>query len=59
MCIPNTGDYDIISMLDNLKNIEIDGRQLYYVEQGEKGLPVVIFIHGSLDYYLCWQTDDI
>lgn len=41
-------------MPNNLKNIEINGRQLYYVEQGE-GQPPVIFIHGGLDDYRCWQ----
>jgi non-heme chloroperoxidase len=44
---------------NNLKNIEINGRQLHYVEQGEDGQqqqqPPVIFIHGSLDDYRCWQ----
>ncbi len=41
-------------MSTNLKNIEINGRQLHYVEQGE-GQPVIIFIHGGLDDYRCWQ----
>ena len=44
---------------NNLKNIEIDERQLHYVEQGggEEGQqhPAVIFIHGGLDDYRCWQ----
>jgi len=43
---------------NNLKNIEINGRQLHYVEQGEgqqQQQPPVIFIHGSLDDYRCWQ----
>jgi non-heme chloroperoxidase len=41
---------------NNLKNIEINGRQLHYVEQGEEGQqPPVIFIHGGLDDYRCWQ----
>ncbi len=40
-------------MPNNLKNIEIDGRQLHYVEQGD-GQPV-IFIHGGLDDYRTWQ----
>jgi non-heme chloroperoxidase len=42
---------------NNLKNIEINGRQLHYVEQGEEGQqpPVIIFIHGGLDDYRCWQ----
>jgi non-heme chloroperoxidase len=34
-------------------NIEIDGRQLHYVQQGD-GQPV-IFIHGGLDDYRTWQ----
>jgi non-heme chloroperoxidase len=43
-------------MPDNLKNIEINGRQLHYIEQGEDGQqPPVIFIHGGLDDYRCWQ----
>jgi non-heme chloroperoxidase len=42
-------------MPNNIKNIEINGRQLHYVEQGEDGQPVVIFIHGGLDDYRCWQ----
>jgi len=41
-------------MPNNLKNIKINGRQLHYVEQGE-GQPPVIFIHGGLDDYRCWQ----
>jgi non-heme chloroperoxidase len=41
-------------MSTNLKNIEINGRQLHYVEQGE-GQPVIVFIHGGLDDYRCWQ----
>jgi non-heme chloroperoxidase len=41
-------------MPNNLKNIEINGRQLHYVEQGE-GQPPIIFIHGGLDDYRCWQ----
>jgi non-heme chloroperoxidase len=45
-----------IPMLNNLKNIEINGRQLHYVEEGEEGQqPPVIFIHGGLDDYRCWQ----
>jgi non-heme chloroperoxidase len=43
---------------NNLKNIEINGRQLHYVEQGEgqqQKQPPVIFIHGGLDDYRCWQ----
>ncbi len=42
-------------MPNNLKNIKINGQQLHYVEQGEDGHPVIIFIHGSLDDYRCWQ----
>jgi len=41
-------------MSNNLKNIEINGRQLNYVDQGE-GQPAIIFIHGGLDDYRCWQ----
>jgi pimeloyl-ACP methyl ester carboxylesterase len=41
-------------MPNNLKKIKINGRQLHYVEQGE-GRPPVIFIHGGLDDYRCWQ----
>ena len=37
----------------NLMNVQIDGRQLHYVEQG-KGQPV-IFVHGSLNDYRSWQ----
>ena len=44
-------------MPSNLKTIEINGRQLHYVEQGgEAGQqPAIIFVHGSLDDYRCWQ----
>jgi non-heme chloroperoxidase len=43
-------------MSNNLKNIEINGRQLHYVEEGEEGQqPPIIFIHGGLDDYRCWQ----
>jgi non-heme chloroperoxidase len=44
-------------MSDNVKNIEINGRQLHYVDQGGEGrqTPVIIFIHGGLDDYRCWQ----
>jgi pimeloyl-ACP methyl ester carboxylesterase len=41
-------------MSNNLKNIEINGRQLHYVEQGD-GQKSVLFIHGGLDDYRCWQ----
>jgi pimeloyl-ACP methyl ester carboxylesterase len=41
---------------NNLKNIKINGQQLHYVEQGEDGQqPAIIFIHGGLDDYRCWQ----
>jgi non-heme chloroperoxidase len=41
----------------NPKNIEINGRQLHYVDQGVEGrqTPAIIFIHGGLDDYRCWQ----
>src|ERR687895_45112 len=43
-------------MPDNVKTMEIGGRQLHYVDQGEEGQsPVIIFIHGGLDDYRCWQ----
>jgi non-heme chloroperoxidase len=44
-------------MYDNVKNIEINGRQLHYVDQGGEGrqTPAIIFVHGSLDDYRCWQ----
>jgi non-heme chloroperoxidase len=44
-------------MSDNVKNIEINGRQLNYVDQGGEGrqTPAIIFIHGGLDDYRCWQ----
>ncbi|HJU95243.1 MAG TPA: alpha/beta hydrolase [Nitrososphaera sp.] len=44
-------------MSDNVKNIEINGRQLHYVEQGggEGQQPVIVFVHGGLDDYRCWQ----
>jgi pimeloyl-ACP methyl ester carboxylesterase len=38
-----------------VKNIEIDGRQLHYVDQGEGKQQTIIFIHGGLDDYRCWQ----
>jgi pimeloyl-ACP methyl ester carboxylesterase len=42
-------------MPNNPKNIEIGGRQLHYVDQGEEGQQPIIFIHGGLDDYRCWQ----
>jgi non-heme chloroperoxidase len=43
-------------MSNNPKIIKIGGRQLHYVDQGEEGQsPVIIFIHGGLDDYRCWQ----
>jgi non-heme chloroperoxidase len=42
-------------MSNNPKIIEIGGRQLHYVEQGEEGQQPIIFIHGGLDDYRCWQ----
>ncbi|MDQ5877176.1 MAG: alpha/beta hydrolase, partial [Thermoproteota archaeon] len=43
-------------MPDNVKTMEIGARQLHYVDQGEDGQqPVIIFIHGGLDDYRCWQ----
>jgi pimeloyl-ACP methyl ester carboxylesterase len=43
-----------LAISNNLKNLEINGLQLHYVEQGE-GQPPVLFIHGGLDDYRCWQ----
>ena len=42
---------------NNPKIIEIGGRQLHYVDQGGEGrqTPAIIFIHGGLDDYRCWQ----
>ena len=53
----NTEDCDIISMSNNNpKSIEINGRQLHYVDQGGGNhTPAIIFIHGGLDDYRCWQ----
>jgi non-heme chloroperoxidase len=53
----NRGDCDTISMSNNNpKSIEINGRQLRYVDQGEgQQQPPVVFIHGGLDDYRCWQ----
>jgi non-heme chloroperoxidase len=53
----NTGDCDINPMSNNNpKSIEINGRKLHYIEQGgESQQPPVIFIHGGLDDYRCWQ----
>jgi hypothetical protein len=42
-------------MSDNVKNIEINGRQLHYLDQGEGKQQAIIFIHGGLDDYRCWQ----
>ena len=43
-------------MPDNVKTMEIVGRQLHYVDQGIEGnQPTIIFIHGGLDDYRCWQ----
>lgn len=44
-------------MSNNPNIIEIGGRQLHYVEQGgeDSEQPVIIFVHGSLDDYRCWQ----
>jgi len=44
-------------MSDNVKNIEINGRRLHYVDQRGEGrqTPAIIFIHGGLDDYRCWQ----
>jgi non-heme chloroperoxidase len=44
-----------LAIPNNLKNIEIGGRQLNYVDQGDGQPPVIIFIHGGLDDYRCWQ----
>jgi non-heme chloroperoxidase len=40
---------------NNPKIIEIGGRQLHYVDRGEEGQSPIIFIHGGLDDYRCWQ----
>jgi non-heme chloroperoxidase len=42
---------------NNPKSIEINGRQLHYVDRGGgvKHTPAIIFIHGGLDDYRCWQ----
>ena len=40
---------------NNPKIIEIGGRQLHYVDQGEGKQQPIIFIHGGLDDYRCWQ----
>lgn len=42
-------------MSNNPKVIEIGGRQLHYIDQGEEGQQPIIFIHGGLDDYRCWQ----
>ncbi len=46
-----------MSIPNNLKNIGINGRQLHYIEQGGEASqhPAILFIHGSLDDYRCWQ----
>ncbi len=46
-----------VPLSDNVKNIEINGRYLHYVDQGGQGrqTPAIIFIHGGLDDYRCWQ----
>src|SRR5918997_71266 len=53
----NRGDCYKISMSNNNpKSIEINGRQLHYVDQREgQQQPPVIFVHGGLDDYRCWQ----
>ncbi len=41
-----------------IKTIEINGRQLHYVDQGREDSQQpspIIFVHGSLDDYRCWQ----
>src|SRR5918992_3227930 len=55
-CSFHIGDY-FLAISNNLKNIEINGRQLHYVDQGGEGrqTPAIIFIHGGLDDYRCWQ----
>jgi pimeloyl-ACP methyl ester carboxylesterase len=43
-------------MPENVKTMEIGGRHLHYVDQGEEGnQSAIIFIHGGLDDYRCWQ----
>jgi pimeloyl-ACP methyl ester carboxylesterase len=44
-------------MSNNPKIIELGGRQLHYVEQGgeDSQHPAIIFVHGGLDDYRCWQ----
>jgi non-heme chloroperoxidase len=42
-----------LAIPNNLKNIEIDGRHLLYIQQG-KGQPV-IFVHGGINDYRSWQ----
>jgi non-heme chloroperoxidase len=42
-------------MSNNPKITEINGRRLHYVDQGEEGQQPIIFIHGGLDDYRCWQ----
>jgi pimeloyl-ACP methyl ester carboxylesterase len=42
-------------MSNNPKTTEINGRRLHYVDQGEEDQQPIIFIHGGLDDYRCWQ----
>jgi non-heme chloroperoxidase len=44
-----------LAISNNLKNIEINGQQLHYIDQGGEGQQPIIFIHGGLDDYRCWQ----
>src|SRR3712207_4586633 len=46
-----------LTISNNLKNIEINGRQLHYIEQGgeDRQTPAIVFIHGGLDDYRCWR----
>jgi non-heme chloroperoxidase len=53
-CSFHIGDC-ILAISNNLKNIEIGERQLHYIELGEYTQPPVIFIHGALEDYRCWQ----
>jgi non-heme chloroperoxidase len=41
---------------NNPKSIEINGRRLHYADRGGgRRTPAIIFIHGGLDDYRCWQ----